>query len=164
MRDYISTAEAAKKMKVSRVAVFNMIKDGRLSAKRIGRNYAISKKEFNQTYLQNLQRSVDAVLKSIDIVEYYLGRFKKAEFFSTVAIQDAFIWRIQVVGWSLKKIPLPIKRQHADWQEWITAANRYLRFYWKINTHEIWKTATKKIKPLKKQLLQIKKDLEKDQT
>ncbi len=41
--DYYTTSELAELMGVSRVTVFNMIKDGRLQAERIGKNYLIPK-------------------------------------------------------------------------------------------------------------------------
>lgn len=44
MEDYISTTEAAKLLEVSTVTIFNMIKDGRIKAQKVGRNYIINKK------------------------------------------------------------------------------------------------------------------------
>ncbi len=39
---FCSTAELAKKIGVSRITVFRWIKEGKLKAERIGRNYVIS--------------------------------------------------------------------------------------------------------------------------
>jgi len=39
---YISVAELAKMLRISRVAVFNRIKKGQIPAEKIGRSYAIS--------------------------------------------------------------------------------------------------------------------------
>jgi excisionase family DNA binding protein len=42
LRDnYYSTTEFAKILGVSRITVFNMIKDGRIQAEKVGRNYLI---------------------------------------------------------------------------------------------------------------------------
>jgi len=41
MKEYISTTEAAKKLSISRVAVFQKIKTGEIKAQKIGRNYAV---------------------------------------------------------------------------------------------------------------------------
>lgn len=41
MNKYISTTEAAKKLGISRIAVFNRIQNGKLEATKIGKNYAI---------------------------------------------------------------------------------------------------------------------------
>lgn len=40
---YYSTSEVAKLLGVSRITVFNMVKDGRLKAEKVGRNYLIHK-------------------------------------------------------------------------------------------------------------------------
>lgn len=42
---FFSTSEAAKIIGISRVAVFNRIKNGKLKAIRIGKNWAIPKEE-----------------------------------------------------------------------------------------------------------------------
>jgi len=41
MNQYISTTETAKKLGISRIAVFNRIKSGKLEAIRVGKNYAV---------------------------------------------------------------------------------------------------------------------------
>ena len=46
---YISTAEAAKILGVSTVAVFKKIKNGEIKAEKIGRNYIIPKEEVLKT-------------------------------------------------------------------------------------------------------------------
>ena len=46
MKDrYLSTVEAAKVMGISRVAVLKQIKNGRLRAERVGRNYIIDRND-----------------------------------------------------------------------------------------------------------------------
>lgn len=44
--EYFTTAQVAKLLGISRVAVFKRIKNGALKAQKIGRNYAIPKSEF----------------------------------------------------------------------------------------------------------------------
>ena len=44
-KQYISTTKAAEKLGVSRITVFNRIKSGQISAKKVGRNYIIEKKD-----------------------------------------------------------------------------------------------------------------------
>ena len=44
---YISVAELAKTLGISRVAVFKRIKKGQISAQKIGRSYAISTADVN---------------------------------------------------------------------------------------------------------------------
>lgn len=45
---YISVAQLAKMLGISRVAVFNRIKKGQIPAEKIGRSYAISMEDVNE--------------------------------------------------------------------------------------------------------------------
>lgn len=45
---YISIAELAKMLGISRIAVFNKIKKGQIPAEKIGRSYAISMEHVNE--------------------------------------------------------------------------------------------------------------------
>jgi len=44
-KKHLTTAEAAKLLGISRVAVFKKIKAGKIKAKKLGRNFVIEKKE-----------------------------------------------------------------------------------------------------------------------
>ena len=71
MREYISTTEAAKKLGMSRVAVFQKIKSGEIKAQKIGRNFAIplaemksyTKEELNDKARQVIDRAVQKTVK-----------------------------------------------------------------------------------------------------
>ena len=43
--DFVSTSEAAKILQVSRIAIFNKIKAGKLPAIKVGRNFVIKKSD-----------------------------------------------------------------------------------------------------------------------
>lgn len=43
--DFLSTAEVAKTLKISRIAIHKKITNGQIKASKIGRNYAIPKEE-----------------------------------------------------------------------------------------------------------------------
>ncbi|MFH1012123.1 MAG: helix-turn-helix domain-containing protein [Candidatus Peregrinibacteria bacterium] len=45
MNEFLSTAEAAKILGVSRVTLFNRIKSGEIKAMKVGRNYIIAREE-----------------------------------------------------------------------------------------------------------------------
>ena len=47
-RTYISVAELAKMLGISRIAVFNKIKKGQIPAEKIGRSYAILMEHVNE--------------------------------------------------------------------------------------------------------------------
>ena len=53
-KQYFTTAELAEILGISRVAVFNKIKNGQIGAEKIGRNYIVWKK--------NIDKTINAVL------------------------------------------------------------------------------------------------------
>lgn len=46
---FLSTAELAKILRISRVAVFKKIKEGKIKAVKVGRNFVIEKEKSQQT-------------------------------------------------------------------------------------------------------------------
>lgn len=52
-KEFYTTAELAKMLKISRVAVFNKIKSGEIKAQKLGRNFVIFKKDIDFNELQS---------------------------------------------------------------------------------------------------------------
>lgn len=59
---YFTTAEAAKILGVSRVAVFNRIKTGKLKAIKFGRNFAIPREELENNLGRELSEEEKCIL------------------------------------------------------------------------------------------------------
>jgi len=80
--DYVSVKELADIIGISRVAVFNRIKNGKIKAEKIGRNFVIFKKDvpevFNPSLSLNdkneLEQGVKKVLKDYGETIKMLGR------------------------------------------------------------------------------------------
>ena len=72
-KEYFTTSELAKILGISRIAVFKKIKAGQIKAKKIGRNFAIPRKEFDVILGQSLtldqKKETDAGVKKV-IKEY----------------------------------------------------------------------------------------------
>lgn len=67
---YISTAQLAKMLGISRVSVFRKIKEGKIKAAKIGRNYAIHKSDIPEIFgvkLNDLDKEIvsQAVHKTV---------------------------------------------------------------------------------------------------
>lgn len=81
-KKYYSTTETADILRISRVAVFNRIKTGKLPAEKIGRNYIISHehllealgKSIGKEKKENIERVLDKALKEYGEVFKKLGR------------------------------------------------------------------------------------------
>jgi len=66
----VSTAEAAKILGISRVAVFNRIKKGEIKAWKVGRNYVVDKRSLGTVFQdltpsqkERVEAAVDKVVK-----------------------------------------------------------------------------------------------------
>jgi excisionase family DNA binding protein len=70
--EFLSTAEAAKLLRISRVAVFKKIKKGKLKASKVGRSYLIAFKDLEPYINPNAAEDVKtsqikkAVKKTVD--------------------------------------------------------------------------------------------------
>jgi excisionase family DNA binding protein len=79
---YYTTTEAAKVLGVSRIAVFQKIKEGKIKAKKAGRNYLILKKEILEAAGQvlspkrreEIESGVDKVITEYGEVLRRLGK------------------------------------------------------------------------------------------
>ena len=69
MTDYISTTEAAKILKVTPVTVFNMIKDGRIQAIKVGRNYIIDKNTLQENFIAEYKKIILPILKKHGVIK-----------------------------------------------------------------------------------------------
>ena len=74
-KDYYSTSEAANILRISRIAVFNRIKSGKLKAQKIGRNYIISHKEVLEALGETIGAGKKATIeKAIDKAIHDYGK------------------------------------------------------------------------------------------
>lgn len=81
-KKYYSTVEAARILRLSRIAVFNRIKKGKLKAERVGKNYIISHEAVLESLgrsvgpekKENIKRAIDKALKEYGNVFKLLGR------------------------------------------------------------------------------------------
>lgn len=70
-KQYLSTSEAAESLGISRVAVFNRIKSGKILAKKVGRNFIIEKNQvvnnkdnrLTNKEKETINKAVDRTLK-----------------------------------------------------------------------------------------------------
>jgi excisionase family DNA binding protein len=81
-KQFLSTAELAKILRISRVAVFKKIKEGKIKAVRVGRNFVIEKENLGEiigTVLKDSEKkeidtSVEKLLKEYGETMRLLGK------------------------------------------------------------------------------------------
>lgn len=66
---FFSTQEVADLLKISRIAVFNKIKNGKIKAKKVGRNYVIPAESLGEIFGEDLtDKTKDKLSSSVDKV------------------------------------------------------------------------------------------------
>lgn len=77
--DFVSTTEAAKILGVSRIAVFNKIRTGKIGAEKIGRNFIIRKNDVlraaGELLTEPQKKNIDKAVSRA--VRQYGGVFKR---------------------------------------------------------------------------------------
>jgi len=81
-KDFFSTSEVARLLNISRIAVFKKIKSGAIKAQKIGRNFAVNKKDLPEvlgTVLrgdekQEIEKAVKKTIKEYGETLKLLGK------------------------------------------------------------------------------------------
>ena len=81
-KNYFSTAEVAKLLGVSRIAIFKKIKSGKIHAEKVGRNYIMPKTEYEailgifvpERRKRDIEKTVDKVVKEYGETLRRLGK------------------------------------------------------------------------------------------
>ena len=80
-KEFLSTSEVAKLLGISRIAVFKKIKSGNMKARKIGRNFAVDRKDLDVlgTVLrddkkQEIERTVQKTVKEYGETLRLLGK------------------------------------------------------------------------------------------
>ncbi len=76
-KDYLTPTQAARILGISRMQVVRKIHKGEIKAKRVGRNFIISKVELNPIFRPASERELAAVDKAVDRVVREYGETLK---------------------------------------------------------------------------------------
>ena len=107
---------------------------------------------------------IEHILESIgNIVSFSKGVSKK-RFLKNKEKQSAIIRQIEIVGEAVKNLPseVTVTYSDVDWRSLARVRDKLIHHYFGVDLDTVWEILQKDLPDLKKKILKIKKDLEKE--
>ncbi len=104
------------------------------------------------------------ILLSIKLIEDYINGVAFEIFEDDYGIQDKVLRRLEIIAEAAKKLPDDVRLSHPDvpWKSIIGLRNIITHTYDEVNLNEVWEIITNNIPHTKKQIEEMKADLEKN--
>lgn len=104
---------------------------------------------------------IDDILESIDRIFEYTEKISEIDFSQNQLIQDAVCRRIEIIGESVKNIPSEVRLKFSfiPWKKIAGLRDILTHAYFNVSAKRIWNVIQKDLSLLKKQVLEIKPEL-----
>ncbi len=108
--------------------------------------------------MQEYKLFVNLILENITKIENSFNSLEQKQFIEDIELQDATLMRLQVIGESIKKIPLEIKKKNKDikWKKFEKLRNIISHKYASVDYKLIWSFVEDNLEELKSGILSIK--------
>lgn len=102
------------------------------------------------------------ILESIALIEKYTQDKAKEDFLNSIELQDQIVRRLEIVGEAVRNFSKTLKESYPNipWKEIAGMRDVLIHEYFGIDLAITWTAATVGIPKLKRQILAIKKDLQ----
>ena len=109
---------------------------------------------------RNQKLFLSDILECIDLINDYLKKTTREEFFNDFIRKDAVFRRLEIIGEAAKNVSPRIKKKHPEipWPQICGMRNKLVHEYFGVNYKKVWQTATEDLVPLKKQIEAILKE------
>ena len=107
---------------------------------------------------------LEHILESINLIEEYAKGKTKNDFLKLISLQDMIIRRLEIIGEAVKNLPQEIKDKYIDvpWKKIAGMRDKLIHEYFGIDIEFTWGVIEKDLPYLKKRIIEIKKNLEKE--
>ena len=102
------------------------------------------------------------IFDCISAIEDYTATLTKKDFLTSREKQDAVLYRIEIIGEAIKRIPFDVRDQYSEvpWKDIAGTRDKIIHDYVSVDIEAMWEVVEIHIPKLKRQLSDIKKDLE----
>lgn len=106
---------------------------------------------------------IQDILESAELIEKYLQNKTRDDFLNSIALQDSIVRRLEIIGEAIRHIPYDLRAQYPEipWKKVAGMRDNIIHEYFRVDLELTWIAATVEVQKLKRQILAIKKDLEK---
>lgn len=97
------------------------------------------------------------IIESIDLIDLYAETLTADTFKKNVAMQDAIIRRLEIIGEATKNIPKSFKANYAGipWKQMAGIRDILIHEYFDVDLDLTWKVVKKEFRPLKSKLQEL---------
>lgn len=104
---------------------------------------------------------IEDIIENIELIESSIKNLTKGDFKLNKLLTDATIRRLEIIGESVKNIPISFRKKYSDipWNKISGFRDVLIHAYFGVNLNRVWDVIKKDLPELKKE---IKKILEKE--
>jgi uncharacterized protein with HEPN domain len=100
---------------------------------------------------------LEHIIESIQLIEKYAHHLTAEKFQTDIAMQDAIMRRLEIVGEAVKNIPASFKAHHPDipWKQMAGMRDILIHEYFSVDVSLTWAVVQNELPAVKKNILLI---------
>jgi uncharacterized protein with HEPN domain len=101
------------------------------------------------------------ILESVIKIEEYTRNLSQREFLQNNLVQDAVIWRLEVIAETVKNLSQDFRAKHPDvpWQRFVGLRDALLQSYFEVNLRQVWLVIEEDLPNLQDKVAQALKEM-----
>ncbi len=107
---------------------------------------------------------LEDILKNIELIETFTVGIDKKGFISDTKTQYSVVRGIEIIGEATKNLPSTLKNEYSDipWKDVAGMRDKLIHAYFGVNLERVWVVVKRDLPDLKKKIVLILEDINKD--